>query len=81
METKILKYDDAIKWHLKEIQKCIKNFEDSAYTASEAGEIITDLLENIETIKKNNWEWVAIMECPMVDTTTGIIVKKVKIGE
>ena len=65
METVVLKHEDAIEWLKKEARNFITDFEDTMYDASNVADIIKDLLENVELIRKKNWEWVAIEECPM----------------
>lgn len=65
METMVMKHGEAIAWLKKEASNLIDDFTDSSYDPKDVADIVKDLLEDIEVIIKNDWEWVAIEECPM----------------
>lgn len=74
MDTMILKQQDAIEKLRGYITDTVV---EQGIVAEEKTPIIKDLLEDIELIEDNNWEWVAIMECPMA--VSGITVREVEI--
>lgn len=65
MDTTVLKHGEAIAWLKREASYLIDNYTDGNYDAKDTAEIIKDLLEDIDLIRRKNWEWVAIEECPM----------------
>ena len=65
METMVLRHGEAIAWLKKEASNLIDDYTDSSYDAKDVADIIKDMLEDIDLIIKNNWEWVAIEECAM----------------
>ena len=73
MDTIVLKQGEAIEWLKKEARNMITDFEDTMYSASDVADIVKDLLECVELIRKKNWEWVAIEECPMAVSNIQVI--------
>ena len=65
METMVMKQGEAIAWLKQEASNLIDDYTDSSYTADDVADIIKEMLEDIDIILKNNWEWVAIEECAM----------------
>lgn len=65
METIVLKQGEAIEWLKKEARNLITDYTDSSYDSEDVGNIVADLLADIDVIIKNDWEWVAIEECAM----------------
>ena len=65
MDTMVMKQGEAIAWLKKEASNLIDDYTDSSYDAKDVADIIKDMLEDIDLIIKNNWEWVAIEECAM----------------
>lgn len=65
METIVLKQAEAIEWLKKEARNLITDYTDSSYDSEDVGDIVADLLADIDVIIKNDWEWVAIEECAM----------------
>ena len=65
METMVMKRGEAIAWLKVEMSNLIDDYTDSSYSAEDVADIVKDMLEDIDTIIKNNWEWVAIEECAM----------------
>ena len=72
MDTMVMKQGEAIAWLKKEASNMIDDFTDSSYDSKDVADIIKDLLEDIEVIIKNDWEWVAIEECPMAVSNVGV---------
>lgn len=73
METMVMKHGEAIAWLKKEASNLIDDYTDSSYDASDVADIIKDLLEDIDLIIKNDWEWVAIEECPMAVSNVNVV--------
>lgn len=73
METIVLRHGEAIAWLKKESAYLIDNYTDSSYDAKDVADIIKDMLENIDLIIKNNWEWVAIEECAMAVSNIQVV--------
>lgn len=73
MDTIVLKQGDAIEWLKKEARNIIADYTDSSYDAKDVADIIKDMLEDIDLIIKNDWEWVAIEECPMATSNIQVI--------
>ena len=73
MDTMVLKHGEAIAWLKKEASSLIDDYTDSSYDAKDVADIIKDMLEDIDLIIKNDWEWVAIEECPMATSNIQVI--------
>lgn len=73
METIVLRHGEAIAWLKKESANLIDDYTDSSYDAKDVADIIKDILENIDLIIKNNWEWVAIEECAMAVSNIQVV--------
>ena len=73
MDTIVLKQGEAIEWLKKEARNMLTDFEDTMYSASDVADMVKDLLEYVELIRKKNWEWVAIEECPMAVSNIQVI--------
>ena len=76
METIVLRQGEAIAWLKKEASNLIDDYTDSSYNAEDVADIIKDLLEDIDIIIKNNWEWVAIEDCPMAVSNINVVEMK-----
>lgn len=73
METMVLRHGEAIAWLKKEASNLIDDYTDSSYDAKDVADIIKDMLEDIDLIIKNNWEWVAIEECAMAVSNIQVV--------
>lgn len=73
METMVMKHGEAIAWLKKEASNLIDDYTDSSYDAKDVADIIKDMLEDIDLIIKNNWEWVAIEECAMAVSNIQVV--------
>lgn len=73
METMVMKQGEAIAWLKKEAANLIDDYTDSSYDAKDVADIIKDMLEDIDLIIKNDWEWVAIEECPMAVSNIQVV--------
>ena len=73
METMVMKHGEAIAWLKREASNLIDDYTDSSYDAKDIADIIKDMLEDIDLIIKNNWEWVAIEECPMAVSNIQVV--------
>lgn len=80
METIVLRQGEAIAWLKKEASNLIDDYTDSSYNAEDVADIIKDLLEDIDIIIKNNWEWIAIEDCPMAVSNINVS-EMIKRGE
>lgn len=76
MEPVVLKQADAIEWLKKEARNLITDYTDSSYDAESVADIIKDLLEDIDIILKNDWEWVMIEECAMAPSNINVLQMK-----
>ena len=65
MDTMVMRQGEAIAWLKKGASNLIDDYTDGSYTADDVADIVKDMLEDIDLILKNDWEWVAIEECPM----------------
>lgn len=61
----VKKQGEAIAWLKQEASYMIDNYTDGDYEADTVGDVIIDLLKDIDLILEKNWEWVCIEECPM----------------
>ena len=73
METMVMRQGEAIAWLKKEASQLIDDYTDSSYDAKDVADIIKDMLEDIDLIIKNNWEWVAIEECAMAVSNINVV--------
>ena len=76
MEAIVLKQAEAIDWLKKEARNLISDYTDSSYDSESVADIIKDLLEYIDLILKEDWEWVMIDECAMA--VSNIMVSEMK---
>lgn len=76
MDTIVLKQGEAIAWLKREASNLIDDYTDSSYDACDVAKIVEDLLEDIDTILKNDWEWVAIEECAMAVSSINVVEMK-----
>lgn len=76
MEPVVLKQADAIEWLKKEARNLITDYTDSSYDAESVADIIKDLLEDIDIILKNDWEWAMIEECAMAVSNINVLQMK-----
>ena len=76
METVVLKQGDAIAWLKRETSNMISDYTDNMYNAKDVAEMVREMLEYIDLIIKEDWEWVAIEDCPM--STSNINVAEMK---
>ena len=73
METMVMKHGEAIAWLKREASEMIDGYTNGNYDANDIADIIKDMLEDIDLIVKNNWEWVAIEECPMAVSNIQVV--------
>lgn len=76
METIVLKQGEAIAWLKQEASRLVDDYTDGNYDAQDVADIIKDLLEDVDIIIKNNWEWVAIEECAMAVSNINVVEMK-----
>lgn len=76
METIVLKQGEAIAWLKQEASRLVDGYTDGNYDAQDVADIIKDLLEDVDIIIKNNWEWVAIEECAMAVSNVNVVEMK-----
>lgn len=76
METIVLRKGGAVAWLKREASNLIDDYTDSSYDASDVAKIVEDLLEDIDIILKNDWEWVAIEDCPMAVSNINVVEMK-----